>query len=226
MKALRTKSGKVTEVAVAEGTARSPSLYGVAVEYGIHCMVWLIKPRAKPVSSRDLAELQGVPAALMARIMPKLEKAGLVVSTSGINGGYRLSKNPQDISVLEIVDAVDGRKKVFDCKEVRTKCVLFGGDAPTWMTRGVCGIHAVMLRAEKSMRAEMARTTLEDLSNAFSFRAPAEFGEEVGDWLDNRATTREVTRISAVKNSSRKKARGPIGPGSLKGTAAARRRMK
>ncbi|RCW82234.1 RrF2 family transcriptional regulator [Phyllobacterium bourgognense] len=195
-------------VDAATHSARPPSLYGATVEYGIHCMMYLIQPRATPVSSRDLAELQGVPVTLMARIMPRLEKAGIVVSTSGINGGYRLAKEPRKITVLDIVDAIDGRKNVFDCKDVRKNCVLFAGDAPTWMTSGVCGIHAVMLRAQKSMRQEMARTTLEDLSGAFDRRAPAAFGEDVGAWLDNRAVNREATRISAVKDSSRRRVRG------------------
>ncbi|ATU93594.1 hypothetical protein BLM14_01910 [Phyllobacterium zundukense] len=174
-------------------------------------MVWLIEPRTKPVSSRDLAELQGVPTTLMARIMPRLEKAGLVVSTSGISGGYRLAKEPKDITVLDIADAIDGRKSVFDCKDIRKNCVLFGGEAPAWMTRGVCGVHAVMLRAEKSMRNEMDRTTLQDLSTGFSVLAPADFGEDIGQWLDNRATNRELARISAVKDSSRNRRRGSDG---------------
>ena len=200
-----TKSRDLIETAAHRG--RPPSLYGATVEYGIHCMMYLIQPRAKPVSSRDLAELQGVPVTLMARIMPRLEKAGIVVSTSGINGGYRLAKEPREVTVLDIVDAIDGRKNLFDCKDVRENCLLFGGAPPAWITNGVCGIHAVMLRAQKSMRKEMARTTLEDLSGAFGDLAPAQFGEDVGAWLDNRATNREVTRISAVKDSSRKRVR-------------------
>jgi Rrf2 family protein len=196
------------EEAAQGSSAGRSSLYGATVEYGIHCMVWLIEPRAKPVSSRDLAELQGVPSTLMARIMPRLEKAGLVVSTSGISGGYRLAKAPRDITVLDIVDAIDGGKSVFDCKEIRKNCVLFDGKAPAWMTNGVCGVHAVMLRAEKSMRNEMGRTTLQDLSAGFNVRAPADFGEDVGQWLDDRATNREFARISAVKDSSRSRRRG------------------
>ncbi|MEK1888741.1 MAG: Rrf2 family transcriptional regulator [Phyllobacterium sp.] len=183
------------------------SLYGAAVEYGIHCMLWLIEPRPKPVSSRDLAELQGVPSTLLARIMPKLEKAGLVVSTSGISGGYRLAKAPQEITVLDIVDAIDGGKSVFACKDIRRNCVLFGGDAPSWVTKGVCGVHAVMLRAEKSMRHEMSRTSLLDLAAGFGVLAPADFGENVGQWLDGRATNRELARISAVKGSHRNRRR-------------------
>ena len=120
-------------VDAATHSARPPSLYGATVEYGIHCMMYLIQPRATPVSSRDLAELQGVPVTLMARIMPRLEKAGIVVSTSGINGGYRLAKEPRKITVLDIVDAIDGRKNLFDCKDVRENCLLFGGAPPAWI---------------------------------------------------------------------------------------------
>lgn len=189
------------------GATGRVSLYGAAVEYGIHCMLWLIEPRAKPVSSRDLAELQGVPSALMSRIMPKLEKAGLVTSTSGISGGYRLAKAPQDITVLEVVDAIDGGKGVFDCRNIRKNCVLFRGNAPAWITSGVCGVHAVMLRAEKSMRNEMSRTSLLDLAMGFGELAPADFGPNVGQWLDDRASNREIARISAVKDSSRKRRR-------------------
>ncbi|WP_245520340.1 RrF2 family transcriptional regulator [Phyllobacterium brassicacearum] len=140
--------------------------------------------------------------------MPRLEKAGLVVSTSGISGGYRLAKAPQDITVLDVIDAIDGRKSVFDCKDVRKNCALFGGNAPAWITNGVCGVHAVMLRAEKSMRNEMSRTTLQDLAIGFSTLAPADFGDNVGRWLDDRATNRELARISAVKDSSRNRRRG------------------
>ena len=57
--------------------------------------------------------------------------------------------------MLDIVDAIDGRKSLFDCKDMRENCLLFGGEAAAWITNGVCGIHAVMLRAQKSMRKEM-----------------------------------------------------------------------
>lgn len=179
-----------------------PSLYGASVEYGIHCIIWLVHPRTKPVSSRDLADLQGISPALLARILPKLEKAGLVASTSGINGGYRLARRPQDITVLDIVDAIDGGKRLFDCKDIRRKCLLFDGRPPGWIERHDCGVHAVMLRAENSMRDEMARTSLLDLANGF--QAPMEFRNDVDAWLDDRGAGRESSRIAAVKTSARR----------------------
>lgn len=187
---------KPLRAAGARDSPASVSMYGSSVEYGLHCLLWLVAPR-DPVSSRDLAELQGVPPALLAKIMPRLEKAGIVRSSGGIGGGYALAKPAESISVLDVIDAVEGGKKLFDCKEVRQRCVLFGGQPPIWAHSGVCGIHAVMLRAEKRMRADLAKTSLMDLANGFN--PPAEFGEGVGAWLDARLAGREENRIAAVR---------------------------
>ena len=179
------------------------AFYGSSVEYGLHCILWLIQPREQPASSRDLAALQGVPPALLAKILPKLEKAGIVVSTGGMNGGYRLGRPPRDITVLDVVDAIEGGKRLFDCKEVRRGCILFGGHPPAWSGQGVCGIHAVMLRAEKTMRAELARTTLFDL--VAGIRSPPEFASDVTQWLGQRAAARQQSRITAVRTSNRQR---------------------
>lgn len=184
---------------------RGVSLYGSSVEYALHCLLWLAPSRDTPASSRDLAELTGVSPALVAKVLPKLEKAGVLVAQGGIAGGYRLAKPAGEITVLDIVEAVDGGKRLFDCKDVRVKCPLFGADPPSWATHGLCSIHAVMLRAEKSMRREMAGTTLLDISNAVGVKAPAEFGEEIGRWLDDRVVEREQSRLSAIKDSARRR---------------------
>lgn len=173
------------------------SLYGSAVEYGLHSILCLIKPRAKPVSSRDLAEFVGISSALVAKIMPKLEKAGLVSATGGIAGGYRLALPAEEITVLMVVDAIDGGKSLFDCKQIRGNCALFGGQPPAWSTHGVCGIHAVMLRAQKSMRAELGKTSI--LSLAMGVRSTEAFAGQADQWFDDRAAGREVARIAAVR---------------------------
>lgn len=175
------------------------SLYGAAVEYALHCVIWLIDHRTSAASSKDLADLQGVPPSMLAKIMPKLEKAGVVVSKSGIAGGYALACEPASIAVLEIVDAVEGNRRVFDCREVRRGCVLFGGQPPLWSTSGVCGIHAVMLRAEKQMRLELARTSLADLARGI--KQPAEFESCVASWLQDRAEARQIARREGVREA-------------------------
>jgi Rrf2 family protein len=192
---------------IADERKAGVSLYGAAVEYALHCLLWLAPSRDTPASSRDLAELTGVSAALVAKLMPKLEKAGLLESQGGIAGGYRLARAADQITVLDIVDAVDGGKRLFDCKEVRLKCPLFGEDPPTWASQGLCTIHAVMLRAEKSMRREMAQTNLLDLANAVGVKAPDAFSAEVGRWLDDRVVAREHARVAAIRDSAQRRSR-------------------
>lgn len=193
---------------------RGMSLYGVQVEYGLHCVLWLTGHNVERASSRDLANLQGVPAATMAKIMPRLGKAGIVDSSDGIAGGYALARSAADITVLEVVEAIEGGKRLFDCKEVRRGCVLFGGLPPAWSANGVCGIHAVMLRAENRMRAELARTSLADLVEGV--RWPPEFETLFASWIKGRTASRNAARIAAAT-----KARGRPRETQIEGQACA-----
>lgn len=163
---------------------------GSSVEYGLHCLLWLAEPDAASASSRDLAELQGVSPSLVAKIFPKLEKAGIVRASTGIHGGYRLARPAAKITVLDVIDAIEGLKPLFNCQEIRSRCVLFNGEAPAWSTQGVCSIHAVMLRAEQSMRAELARSSLADLATTVARKAPAGIASEIKVWLGGRLAAR------------------------------------
>ncbi len=165
-----------------------------SVEYGIHCLLWLVDPASGQPSSRDLAELQGVSTSFVAKIFPKLEKAGIVQAATGVRGGYRLARAPADISVLDIVDALEGYKPLFDCQEIRDRCAVFGDDAPAWATNGVCAIHATMLRAEKAMRESLEQETLASIAAVVERKAPKTFPIEVSGWLNKRTTGRASRR--------------------------------
>lgn len=168
----------------------------VSVEYGIHCLLWLVSSDDQPLSSRDLAELQGISPSFLAKIFPKLEKAGIVMASEGVRGGYRLAKAPEDITFLDIVDAIEGEKPLFDCQEIRGRCAVFGQRPPSWATSGVCAVHAVMLRAEKAMRASLAQETLANIADIFGRKAPPEFSDDITHWIQDRFSARTATRTS------------------------------
>lgn len=161
-----------------------------SVEYGLHCLLWLAASGDTPLSSRELAELQGISPSFLAKIFPKLEKAGIVTASEGIRGGYRLARTPEEITVLEVIDAVEGPKPIFDCQQIRGRCAVFGEKPPTWATAGVCEVHAVMLRAEKAMRASLASETLGGIATTFGRKVPPEFGRDVGAWIEDRTKAR------------------------------------
>ncbi|RQW46106.1 Rrf2 family transcriptional regulator [Novosphingobium sp. LASN5T] len=161
-----------------------------SVEYGIHCLLWLVRNDGQPASSRDLAELQGVSTSFVAKIFPKLEKAGIVRASEGVRGGYLLAWPADEISFLDIVDAIEGKKPLFDCQEIRSRCALFDGQPPAWASAGTCAIHAVMLQAEQAMRETLASQSLGSVSQRFVRKAPESFLGEVAGWLGERISGR------------------------------------
>ncbi|BAN48114.1 Rrf2 family transcriptional regulator [Metapseudomonas resinovorans] len=164
------------------------SLYSSGVEYGIHCLLYLVDERGdgRESSVRTLAELQGVPQELLAKVFTKLAKAQLVVATEGVRGGFRLARPAEEISVLDIVRAIDGDKPIFECRDIRGRCAVFDGSPPDWAISGTCAIHAVMLTAQKRMEEALAQQTILDLVRRVGRKAPAEFGEQVVRWIDAR----------------------------------------
>lgn len=162
------------------------ALYSAGVEYGIHCMLWLTdeKGDSREASVRALAELQGVPQELLAKIFTRLAKAGLVAATTGVRGGFRLARPADEITMLDIVQAIDGDKSIFDCRNVRARCAVFDGSPPEWALAGTCGVHAVMLTAQQRMEEALAQQTVLDIARRFGRKAPPEFGEQVMRWWD------------------------------------------
>lgn len=185
-----------------------------SVEYAVHSLLWLAGSNGEPVSSGDLAEFQGLSPTFLAKIFPKLEKAGIVRASEGVRGGYVLARKPEHITVLQIVDAIEGNKRLFDCQEIRGRCTLFGASPPNWATSGVCSVHAVVLRAEQAMRDTLAAHSLADLSRDVARKAPPDFSGDVRDWLSDRVRSRTAKRASpattagtghrARKNAKRK----------------------
>ncbi len=161
-----------------------------SVEYAIHGLLWLTVNSDKPLSSRDIADLQVISPSFLAKIFPKLEKAGIVAASEGVRGGYRLARPAANISFLDIVDAIEGPKPLFDCQEVRSRCAVFGDSAPSWALAGTCAVHAVMLQAEKAMRQALAAQTLGSVASCFSSLAPSQFLADVQDWIDQRTVGR------------------------------------
>lgn len=164
-----------------------------AVEYALHTLIYLVDlPSDAPApSSRDLAILRGLPAKFVAGVMTKLSRAGIVVATQGVDGGIRLARDAGEISFLDVVFAVDGRKPIFECRNVRRTCALFGEAPPTWATSGTCGIHAVMLEADARMKDVLRARTLRDMADLSVLRVPSEFRAETRAWLVDRAAARK-----------------------------------
>ena len=81
-----------------------------ASEYAIHAIVAMADPKLGgcPVASHLTAAARGIPERFLLKVLKPLVSAGVLYSVKGPHGGYRLAKPPAKITLLEIVEAVDG----------------------------------------------------------------------------------------------------------------------
>ena len=131
------------------------------VEQAIHCMTFLSGLSEQGVlSAAALAELHGVSASYLLKHLQALSGAGLLLTVPGPKGGYRLAKAPHEISLLDIVLAVEGPEPAYRCAEIRR-----GGPNPLPASAYIrpCGINVAMLKAEKAYRAALAEVRLSDI---------------------------------------------------------------
>lgn len=134
------------------------------VEWALHS-AWIlaVAPGGEPLSGQRLAEFYDLPAAYLAKILQSLVRDGVLAATSGPRGGYRLARPAEEITVLDVVDAVEGRGPLFPCAEIRCRGPVPVGEAGC---RVPCGIARVLGNAEATWRAELGATSLADLTRA------------------------------------------------------------
>jgi Rrf2 family protein len=102
-----------------------------------------------------------VSASYLAKQLQAMSRAGLVRSTQGNLGGYELTRPPSRITVLDVVEAVDGPTPAFLCTDVRARGPLA---ASPEACRTPCAIHRAMTAADEAWRASLRSVTIADLA--------------------------------------------------------------
>lgn len=90
-------------------------------DYGLIAMRHLAELRHSS-SAKDVAESYGMPQELLAKILQRLAKAGLLTSQHGINGGYALARDAGQISAFEVIAAIEGPLFITSCVTTRGNC--------------------------------------------------------------------------------------------------------
>ncbi|WP_342552921.1 Rrf2 family transcriptional regulator [Paenibacillus sp. FSL R7-0652] len=125
--------------------------YSKATNYALHTMLYLVSTAPEQlVSVHQLAEFQKVSPTYLSKILTKLVKAGMIESTSGANGGYRLSRRNPDPSFLEIIHAIEGRASLFECSQNHN---------------AACLIQQVMVQAEEAMESFLHHKKMSELAS-------------------------------------------------------------
>lgn len=136
--------------------------FSVGVEYALHCLLYMVNiEEGKSVGIRDLATFQGISESYLSKVYTKLTKSGIIKSVPGVKGGYALAKNPEEITFLDVVEAIEGKEPFFQCAEIRQNNILLDKDnLPDSHTKNPCLIKVVMLEAENEMKKYLKTKTL------------------------------------------------------------------
>ncbi|MCB0896331.1 MAG: Rrf2 family transcriptional regulator [Nocardioides sp.] len=149
------------------------------VEWAVHCCV-VLSQAEDPVPAQRLAEFHGISRTYLAKHLQQLSRAGLVSSTEGRVGGYVLTRPAAEISVLDVVQAIDGHEPAFRCTEIRQNGPL---PASPETCRRACGVARAMHTAEQAWRDSLRAVSVADLAaGVLEDNGPQTF-DRVREWL-------------------------------------------
>ena len=186
------KSVIIDIVGIEMGHWRCRMHYSIGVEYALHSLVLLISvPDSTSLGIRDIATYLGVQDSYLSKTFTKLAKAGLVSSLPGVKGGYQLARSPAQISLWEVVEAIEGPTPIFRCTEVRRRSVLFQGqELPDYVRCSPCLINVVMLEAEQQMRSYLQDHSLAGLHEDLQQKLPPAHQEASQRWIHEAVNRR------------------------------------
>jgi len=108
-------------------------------DYALMAMKHLARNGSAPsTSAREIAEKYDIPIELMAKVLQRLVRIGLLASTQGTRGGYTLGRSPAEISVVDVIEAIDGPFTVTACSTEKNDCDQFSKCSirdPLWQIR-------------------------------------------------------------------------------------------
>ncbi|MEN4011689.1 MAG: Rrf2 family transcriptional regulator [Chloroflexota bacterium] len=125
-------------------------------DYALRAMHYLSKlePNRRAATSQ-IAEEQRIPPSFLAKIISQLSIAGLIHTSRGAHGGVTLARDSHEITILEVVEAIDGPIQLNECTHSKDSCP-FGEDCP---------IRSLWCEAQEQLVAKLRSTTFGSLIN-------------------------------------------------------------
>jgi Rrf2 family protein len=142
-------------------------------DYALRALIELaVRPDGAPVSAEELGRLQDIPHGFLQAILADLRRAGIVLSQRGQSGGWRLSKEASDVTVADVIRAVDG------------PLVSVHGERPEGVSyNGAAGaLQLVWIAARSSLREVCEQVTIQSLAEGRLPRAVAARTKDEDAW--------------------------------------------
>jgi Rrf2 family protein len=126
------------------------------VEYGLIAIRHIAtKAQGDLVTAKEIAEAYRIPYELLAKVLQRLSKAGLIAAVHGVHGGYALSRDPRQIQVSSIINAIEGTKPVI------AQCLSDGPDSCGVFT--LCTIKLPLTKVQANIERAFNTMTLSEI---------------------------------------------------------------
>lgn len=134
-------------------TRNGETVFSLTHEYALRATVYLASRDAEgPVEHRQISEATQVPAAYLSKILQLLVKEGILLSKRGVAGGFWLAESPADISVLDVLNAVDPLQRLEACPlKLRSHA------------KQLCPMHAKLAAAQQAIEDTFRHTRLNEM---------------------------------------------------------------
>jgi Rrf2 family protein len=124
-------------------------------DYGVRVILDLAtRPENEKTSTQDIAERQNIPGPFLAKIISQLAMSGLVITYRGAGGGVRLAGPASEISLLDVIEALDGPVKL-------NRCVIEPSACPR---DSHCPVHHIWAKAQTDLTTLLSGTTFDELA--------------------------------------------------------------
>lgn len=125
-------------------------------EYALRALIDLTNNYGqKPIGVREIAARQGIPERFLEQQITALKKAGLVNSQRGAQGGVTLARTPQDITIYEVIEALEGAPTAVTC---------IGSSALDCTKSAQCALQDLWCRVDTAVESVLKGTTLRELA--------------------------------------------------------------
>lgn len=122
-------------------------------DYSVRTVLFLSKEN-KRASVKEISKEMRIPENLLAKILQVLAKNKIVISRRGINGGFELNRRPERITLLEIIELIDGTLAINHCAVNKRACSLINH----------CSVHPVWVSLREEIRGRLKKINFKELS--------------------------------------------------------------
>lgn len=123
-------------------------------DYAIRCVLYLSEKKGGLANVDEISKSMLIPKSFLAKILQKLEKAGIVKSSKGRKGGFSLVKEPKGVSLMEVIETMQGPLSINVCAIDKRKCSL----------SNICSVHPVWVKIRKEIEEKLVKINFEELS--------------------------------------------------------------